>query len=258
MKEKTLVKTVSSVEEAEKALTDDIGFSMVEDSLSEINPDLYVDSTNQLLQLEEKFNCIHQSGGMTICSVSNSTANAYVSNTITHAPRASESLSLCPGAYKRTVSETVESLQSSKESKWHMPFTDGNETIYTVTHEYGHILQNLLEQQRMVQKGLDLSNPLQFANKAKLMAKTKKARLKAYDWYKSVSKEVEDECFLEIVRIAEQNNPNFKLADNLSRYGRTNKAEFFAEVFANSQLGEPNELGKAMNIWLDKKGLVKQ
>lgn len=32
----------------------------------------------------------------------------------------------------------------------------------------------------------------------------------------------------------------------------------FAEVFVNSQLGNPNELGKAMNIWLEKKGMVKQ
>lgn len=35
-----------------------------------------------------------------------------------------------------------------------------------------------------------------------------------------------------------------------------NAAEFFAEVFANSQCGKPNILGKAMNTWLEDKGLV--
>jgi hypothetical protein len=95
-------------------------------------------------------------------------------------------------------------------------------------------------------------------DRTKLRAKTKTARLKAYKWYTDISKEVQDECFDEIVAIAKQNNPDFKIADNLSKYGHTNKAEFFAEVFANSQLGEPNELGKAMNTWLDKKGLVKE
>jgi hypothetical protein len=54
--------------------------------------------------------------------------------------------------------------------------------------------------------------------------------------------------------IARQKNPDFSLTDNLSRYGRTNKAEFFAEVFANSQLGNPNELGLAMIEWLKQKG----
>ena len=39
-------------------------------------------------------------------------------------------------------------------------------------------------------------------------------------------------------------------------YGKKNKSEFLAEVFANSQLSKPNELGKAMNIWLNEKGLI--
>ena len=138
-----------------------------------------------------------------------------------------------------------------------MPFADGNEVAYNVTHEYGHILQNLLEQQRMIAKGLDLNNPMQFVDKSKLRAKTKTARLKAFKWYTDISKEVQDECFNEIVAIAKQNNPEFRLVDNISQYGRKDKCEFFAEVFANSQLGDPNELGKAMNIWLEQKGLVK-
>lgn len=46
-------------------------------------------------------------------------------------------------------------------------------------------------------------------------------------------------------------------SDNLSMYGMTNKKEFFAEAFANSQLSKPNELGDAMNVWLERKGLIK-
>ncbi len=64
------------------------------------------------------------------------------------------------------------------------------------------------------------------------------------------------ECVYEIIAIAKKANPNFSLANNISRYGKTNDAEFFAEVFANSQLSKPNELGKAMNIWLEKRGLL--
>lgn len=252
-------KTVTTVEEAKQALTDDVGFALIENSLATINPDQYVQNTNQLLQLEYKFGCIKKSGTMSICSEAlDKTTCAYVSASRTHAPSASNSLSLCPRTYRKTLEETVTDLRKERTTKWCMPFADGNEVAYNVTHEYGHILQNLLEQQRMIEKGLDLNNPMQFIDKSKLMSKTKSARLKAYKWYTDISKEVQDECFDEIIAIAKDNNPDFKLVDNISNYGRTNKCEFFAEVFANSQLGDPNELGKAMNIWLKKKGLVKQ
>lgn len=251
------LKTVTTVEEAKKALIDDVGFVMVEDSLSIINDEQYVYNTNQLLLLENKFGCIKKSGGMTICSEPSKNACAYVSTSRTHAPRASDSLSLCPKSYKITPDETIAALQKERTSKWCMPFADGNEISYNVTHEYGHILQNLLEQQRMIENGLDLNNPMQFIDRSKLMSTAKKTRLKAYKWYTDISKEVQDECFDEIIAIAKQNNPDFSIADNLSEYGRTDKCEFFAEVFANSQLGEPNELGNAMNIWLERKGLIK-
>ncbi|WP_373244323.1 hypothetical protein [Megamonas funiformis] len=65
---------------------------------------------------------------------------------------------------------------------------------------------------------------------------------------------VQMKCFREIVNIANKNNKNFKIKDNISGYGNSNFAEFFAEVFTNSQLGKPNELGKAMLEWLKMKG----
>lgn len=251
------IKTVTTIEEAKKALVDDVGFSMVEDSMSKINTDQLIQNTNQLLSLESKFGCVKKSGGMTICSAASQNACAYVSSSYTKAPRSSNHLSLCPGTYKKSLEETINALRQERLNKWSMPFADGNEVAYNVTHEYGHILQNMLEQQRMLEKGLTLDDPMKFVDKSKLMASTKKARLKAYKWYTDISKEVQDECFDEIIAIAKENNANFSLADNISRYGKTDKCEFFAEVFANSQLGDPNELGNAMNIWLKKKGLVK-
>ena len=252
-----IMKTVTTVEEAKKALVDDVGFSMVEDSLLKINSEQIIQNTNQLLSLENKFGCIKKSGGMTICSAASKNACAFVSSSYTKAPRASNHLSLCPGTYKKTTDETIEALRQERLNKWSMPFADGNEVAYNVTHEYGHIIQNVLEQERMIEKGLKLDDPLKFVDKTKLMSSAKKTRLKAYKWYSDISKEVQDECFDEIIAIAKDNNPDFSLVDNISRYGKTDKCEFFAEVFANSQLGDPNELGKAMNIWLKKKGLIK-
>lgn len=65
--------------------------------------------------------------------------------------------------------------------------------------------------------------------------KTAKARFR---WYDNISKWTKKKIVDEIVAIAKKNSEEFELLKNLSRYGRTNDAEFFAEVFANSQLGE--------------------
>ena len=251
------VKKVNTVDEARQALVDDVGFKEVEDSLEKINPELYIQNTNQLMQLEDKFGCIQKSGGMTICSESSRNAAAFVTHERTCAPRASNTLSLCPRSYKKTVDETITTLRSERESNWCMPFVNGDEVAYNVTHEYGHIVQNLLKQQRMIDNGLDLLNPMQFVDRTKLRVKSKNARLKAFKWYDDISKKVEDDCFDEIINIARQNNSDFNLMNNISEYGKSNKAEFFAEVFANSQLGSPNELGNAMNVWLKQKGLIK-
>ena len=38
--------------------------------------------------------------------------------------------------------------------------------------------------------------------------------------------------------------------EDVSRYGHTNSAEFFAESFANANSGNPNRIGRAMREWL--------
>ena len=103
----------------------------------------------------------------------------------------------------------------------------------------------------MIEKGWIEANSRQFVDFTK---KTKKARFK---WYYAIQKLVRDEFIDEILKIARDIDNNFDIKDNISRYSKHDEAEFFAEVFANSQLGKPNVLGKAMNIWLEKKGLIK-
>ena len=121
-------------------------------------------------------------------------------------------------------------------------------SIYTVTHEYGHMIQNKLIYDYRVANGWTESAKLQFVDFTK---RTSKAQFK---YYHDTHKTVLDQCFNEIIEIAKRNNPAFNLSYNISTYGKSNKAEFFAEVFANSQLGAPNELGKAMIEWLEEKG----
>ncbi len=41
----------------------------------------------------------------------------------------------------------------------------------------------------------------------------------------------------------------------LSNYGKTNAVEFFAESFANANLGTPNAIGRAMQDYLKRNSL---
>lgn len=246
-KKEANVKTYENYNDAKNGLTSDVGFDLVESSFNKIDHDLAIDNANQLMNLENKFGVIHKSNG-TICSVGSGDAEAYVSSKLTNPMN--QNLSLCPRYYKNKA-EHIQKLIEEKNNNWSMPFLDENAQIYNVTHEYGHMIQNMLCQERMIENGWNMEDAGAFIDFNK---KTKKAMFK---WYYNIQKEIDDECFKEIIDIAKENNAEFSLADNISKYGRTNKSEFFAEVFANSQLGKPNELGKAMNIWLKKRGLMK-
>lgn len=238
---------ISTMAEAKDALLNKIGFNIVEDSfVRNVDERLAVENTKQLYALEQKFGAVGQSTG-SICSLpSGKQTIAYVSATAKDPTF--QNLSLCPSyyySYKDMVTSTLDEI----EKRWSMPALKKNAAIYNVTHEYGHMLENTIIKKAMEEYGLDkLEKSIDYTKK------TPKAVFKQYHKIKS---ETEKKCCAEILDIAKETNVDFKLSDNLSRYGKTNYAEFFAEVFANSQLGAPNELGKAMLVWLERKGLVK-
>lgn len=251
-KEQAMVKekaelNLHSMQDCKEALLNDIGFNLVEDSfVRNVDERLAIDCTKQLHDLEQTFGAVKKSTG-SICSVSGGRAtDAYVGAKVTDPTN--QNLSLCPiafNSYKSNVAETLSQI----ESGYIMPALKENASIYTVTHEYGHMVQNTVIKKAMENYGLEkLKASIDYSKK------TEKARLKQY---KKIWADTEKRCCAEILDIAKEANVNFKLGDNISRYGRTNYAEFFAEVFANSQLGAPNELGKAMLVWLERKGLVK-
>ena len=243
-----------TADEAYKMLIGNVGFKDIDASFRQINPEMIVDCTNQLIKLDEKFGAVKNSVHATIMSKDYMGAIGYVS-----APRnipTQQQLSLCPATYKKSKADIISDRLDMRERKRCMPFADEDAAIYNVTHEYGHMLQNVLIQQRMIENGLDLSTPDMFVDKVKLKSKNRYTQREAYAWYEKIRVAVAKECKEEILAIAIENNPNFNYTEQISEYGENNIIEFFAEVFANSQLGSPNELGNAMNVWLKRKGLT--
>lgn len=223
-------------------MLNDIGFNLVEDSfVRNVDENLAIDCTKQLHNLEQTFGAVKKSTG-SICSVSGGRAtDAYVGAKVTDPTN--QNLSLCPIAFNSYESNVAETL-SQIESGYIMPALKENASIYTVTHEYGHMVQNTFIKKAMEDYGLErLKASIDYSKK------TQKAMFKQYN---KIHADTEKRCCAEILDIAKEANVNFKLGDNISRYGRTNYAEFFAEAFANSQLGAPNEIGKAMQVWLER------
>ena len=114
------------------------------------------------------------------------------------------------------ISTNVRLQRSSESQGFHAP-TDGritSEARYAITHEYGHMLSNAL---------------------AAKNAMTASA--------------FSDRAASEIRQIAERRYGATR-SDNVSTYGTTNNAEFFAESFASHNSGAPNAFGRAMGDWL--------
>lgn len=112
--------------------------------------------------------------------------------------------------------------RKDEASGWSMP-TDGSVksvSRYTITHEYGHILQTSMYQQAKKSgfKGTEGQYARSAANQITSHAQKR---------YGATQKHV-------------------------SQYGSHNTAEFFAEAFANANSGKPNAIGKATSDWLKK------
>ena len=240
----------TTIEEAKDALSNKVGFRNIDDSIDSMDKQLLIDNTNQLMRLENKFYAIHKSEFVDI-DLDKGKFNGGVTSHRTSPTN--QYLTLNEKYYSDRNSLIAKEIKGVK-SNFSMPFslTDEEASIATVTHEYGHVLQNTIKKDYMESLGWNQSDIFAFVNRE---AKTDKAK---YKWYSDVQKKVQDDCYDEIIAIAKKNNPSFDLDANISDYGKESKGEFFAEVFMNSQLSEPNELGIAMNEWLEKKGLVKQ
>lgn len=119
------------------------------------------------------------------------------------------------------------------KNKHFMPCSDNNINNYALTHEFGHVLETYLLNE------YNISNPLEY----------QKALTNQYQWDKYKEK-VYGNIRNDIISIATKNNSNFDINDELSKYGKSSPAEFFAECFANAECGKPNTLGKAMTEYL--------
>ena len=245
MAEKQVEKTqISTREQAYKALTDDIGFGSVSDNVSVIDEKLLTENVTQLKKLNDRFGALTTENNGYFTATSAPRAVAYSQGNFRNLNH--QSMSLCGNSYGRGYDFLVSKEKDFVSTNWSMPCLDKNLPIYTVTHEYGHIFEN-----KVIRSRVDM-DVFEKAYKAKMLEKN--GAKKAMDFLKKEEAKQAKTIWQEITQIAKEENPDFLVSKNISEYGKTNYFEAFAETFANSQCGSPNELGKAMNIWLERNG----
>lgn len=238
------IKKATTREEAYDMLLNDIGFHEIADSVASIDDKLLIANVNRLYELNQKYGAFtgKNKGVFTADNIGASTT-AGVKGSFADANR--QTLALCKNEYNN-YDRFIKGAEQRINDGWSMPCAKKFYEVYTVTHEYGHALVN-----KILNNRLDVAK---FEKRRNELFLEKNGITKADKLRKKMQTDGEKQIWNEICAIAKENNPNFSIAKNISRYGKTNFGEAIAEVFANGQCGEPNELGKAILIWLAKQG----
>ena len=208
-------------------------FASTEKNVSNLNQQLVIENVNQLKKLNDKFGAITSNN---VGYVSGTKIKA-IAQTSQRLQREECNLTMSSKYYKdrKTLLAVEKQMQ---ESFYSMPVSDDFLNVASITHEYGHILEAEITKKRM-----DKSFFEQYAKDHRATPLYVEERKQAATIWN------------EILAIAKEDNPDFKLKDELSKYGHTNHFEAFAETFMNSQCGAPNALGKAMIKWLEREWL---
>lgn len=226
-------------------------FANIPRGVNYLDEDVYIANANKLSELDAKFDVMKTGDSRMSLLLGHTegtgvTTKGWAEVQTSLGKVGSSSLIINMDIYTKNTEYWENRTSNAIEKNWWMPVSPENQSVMVITHEYGHIIEN------------SITNTVDFAKESIKVWESDKSEDKAETiaWYTEQLEQKRDEIREEIISIAMENNPNFDLDSNISNYGKSSSGEFFAECFMNSQLGEPNELGDAMNIWLERKGLL--
>lgn len=141
-----------------------IGFSDVQNAVTtKLNVELTEPITEWINKLEDKFGVVKQAADVRFC-VSNSRKRAVAFVHFKLIDLTDEEYTFSPKYFNKSVKEYSDLLDSWGKINWRMPHAEENVKFYTATHEYGHMLQNMMILQTMKDKGWTAKDPGAFIN----------------------------------------------------------------------------------------------
>lgn len=129
--------------------------------------------------------------------------------------------------------------------------SDKDELVnHTISHEYGHFIQRVLMERDIQKNKQDKERREKLLNDIK-SAKTNK---KIKDIMQEYAEEYATKYIKSVQRVCRKNFGRDYEKKPLSRYATDSNREYFAEIFCNSETNKnPDDIGKAMKIYLNKK-----
>lgn len=218
-----------------KGTIEKIGFTSVS-GLDKMDKRLLPQTVRQLSELEDKFGAIKSfKDGFEFTLKDRDDCVAVVSSYVSGTGHELQLSTYYYGDSKDLMSNARSDLRTG----FTMPCDKAQQDVYTITHEYGHIIQHST-----------IYTP-EYTEKFYSVVSSKE---ESAVYHETHYKQEAARQMREILAIAKKNNPNFDFMSCTSEYSRSNPEEFFAEAFANSQCGKPNEIGNAMLEWLRRSG----
>lgn len=198
-----------------------VGFS--DKDLKKLGKETVIDGMTQLLRLDDEFGVINKyikDGGewefASIKSARGAIASVRSWDMLTGEKYAKMQLRL-NGEYFKKLDPMVEMVTKNQDKNFFMKTDENLKHRYVLTHEYGHIIHN--------------------------------------QWMKSTGKRIEQEVQNMIKAQAMVDGVTYEniVERYISRYGRKNERETFAELFTHAMLcSEPNPLALRLKEWIKK------
>lgn len=214
------------------------------DNLSKLDEKLLLDNANKLNELLSKYEEAQKYVKENTFTF-DTKRGSFIGMCSSNLSESSQTIYLNP-EYFKNYDKYIEQQMKQIENKWKMPALKEKAASYTISHEFGHFIQNILF------KKIKEKNPGEWEEiKKKALSKTtNSATLRIIrGWYNNQAKMMKKDIVLMANKL--DNNVNLKnYKEYISEYGETDPHEFFAECFANLECGNPNILGKAIENYL--------
>lgn len=131
--------------------------------------------------------------------------------------------------------------------------SDKDELVnHTISHEYGHFIQRVLMERDIQKNKQDKERREKLLND--LYTKGRNNPKKKQSLIQEYAEEYATKYIKSVQRVCRKNFGRDYEKKVLSDYSRKSNREYFAEIFCNSETNKnPDDIGKAMKIYLNKK-----